>query len=196
MPLPEPTTPRTPLHRRSIEIRGWKRDDGLFDIEGHLTDTKDADFKLTSGLRPAGEPIHSMWLRLTVDHTLTIVDAAASTDAMPWINVCDGITPEYRRLIGLAIRPGYHQRLKELLGGVRGCTHLTELAGTLATAAFQTMAGQLKRDPAQKPYPIDRCHALDATKPLVAQYYPEWYRGTDQSPPAPDNRQAQKGNES
>ena len=40
MPGLDPTTAREPLHRRSIEIHGYKRDDGLYDVEGHLVDTK------------------------------------------------------------------------------------------------------------------------------------------------------------
>jgi hypothetical protein len=176
MPLPEPTAARTPLHRRTIEIRGWKREDGLFDIEGHLLDTKDVDFKLSTGVRSAGRPIHSMWLRLTIDAKLHIVDAAASTDDMPYPGECDRISPDYRKLVGLAIRPGYNQRVKELLGGVHGCTHLTELAGTLATAAFQTLAGQVAQDPERKPYQLDKCHALATTSPSIERYYPRWYR--------------------
>jgi hypothetical protein len=178
MPLPQPSAARTPLHRRTIEIRGWKRGDGLYDIEGHLLDRKDVDFRLASGVRAPGEPIHSMWLRITVDTRLNIVDAAASTDAMPYEGECDRITPHYRKLIGLAIRPGYHQRVKELFGDVRGCTHLTELAGSLATAAFQTLAGQGLQDPDRQPFQLDRCHALASTAPSVARYYPRWYRGT------------------
>jgi hypothetical protein len=36
------TTPqaRTPLHTREISFNGYARDDGLWDIEGHLKDTK------------------------------------------------------------------------------------------------------------------------------------------------------------
>lgn len=182
MPLPD-TVARQPIHTRAIEIRGYRREDGLFDIEGHLVDTKPYDFKLAAGLRPAGEPVHDMWLRITVDRTLTIVDAAAATDAMPYVGACDAITPDYRKLVGLAIRPGYPQRLKELFGGVRGCTHITELAGALATAAFQSMAGQGLQPPDRKPFQLDRCHALDATGPVVARYYPKWYTG--EAPIAP-----------
>ncbi len=178
MPLP-PTVEREPLHTRSIELRGYKRADGLYDIEGHLVDTKPFDFKLAAGSRPKGEPIHDMWLRITVDRELTIVDVAASTDAMPYEGDCDRIAPAYRKLVGLAIRPGYNQRVKELLGGVRGCTHITELAGALATAAFQTMAGQRLRPADQKPFQLDKCHALESTSPTVARYYPKWYRGTE-----------------
>ncbi|MGZ5061745.1 MAG: hypothetical protein ACXWAU_07735, partial [Usitatibacter sp.] len=63
--------------------------------------------------------------------------------------------------------------------GIRGCTHITEMAGALATAAFQTMAGQRLQDPDAKPFQLDRCHALDVTKPAVAKYYPRWYQGTE-----------------
>jgi hypothetical protein len=173
----EPTTAREELHRRSIEIRGYKRADGLYDIEGHLVDTKPVDFKLAAGVRRAGEPIHGMWLRITVDKALTIVDAAAAMDAMPYVDECDKIVPAYRKLVGLAISPGYHQRLKELLGGVRGCTHITELAGALATAAFQTLAGQRTQDPGKLPFQLDRCHALALTSPVVGRFYPQWYKG-------------------
>ncbi len=128
-------------------------------------------------MRPKGEPIHEMWLRITVDRDLVIVDAEASTDAMPYVGECDQVEPAYRQLIGLSIRPGYTQKLKELLGGVRGCTHITELAASLATAAFQTLAGQRTQDPEKKPFQLDKCHALDATRPVVAKYYPRWYRG-------------------
>jgi hypothetical protein len=178
MPLP-PTIEREPLHTRSIELRGYKRADGHFDIEGHLVDTKPFDFKLAAGLRPKGEPIHDMWLRITVDRNLVIVDAAASTDAMPYVGDCDTITPAYKKLVGLAIRPGYTNKVKELLGGVRGCTHITELAGALATAAFQTFAGQRLRPADEKPFQLDKCHALATTAPAVAKYYPKWYRGTE-----------------
>jgi hypothetical protein len=186
MPLPEPKGLREALHRRSIEIRGYKRDDGHFEVEGHLVDTKDNDFKLAAGVRAAGEPIHEMWLRITVDRNLVIVDAEAATDAMPYVGECGAITPEYRKLIGLAIRPGYSQKIKELFGGVRGCTHITELAGSLATAAFQTLAGQRTQDPERKPFQLDKCHALDATSPVVAKYYPRWYKGHETIEAAPE----------
>src|SRR5688500_19073355 len=132
---PTPTGGREALHTRSSECRGYKRTDGLYDSEGHLVDTKPSAFRLAAGLRPAGEPIHDMWLRITVDRELRIVDAAAAMDRMPYAGDCDRIVPDYRKLVGLAIRPGYTQKVKELLAGVRGCTHVTELAVALATAA-------------------------------------------------------------
>ena len=180
MPLSEPQRAREPVHRRSIEIRGYRRDDGQFDVEAHLVDTKDFDFKLAAGIRPKGEPIHEMWLRITVDRNLLITDAEAATDGMPYVGDCDAITPDYRKLVGLAIRPGYTQRVKELFGGVRGCTHITELAGAIATAAFQTLAGQRTQDPERKPFQLDKCHALATSSAAVARYYPRWYTGAEE----------------
>ena len=182
MPLSAPSISRQSLHHRDITVRGYKREDGLFDIEGHLHDTKDIDFKVASGQRKAGESLHSMWLRITIDRTLTIVDAEAATDAMPYVGYCDQITPDYKKLIGVAIRPGFNNRVKELLGGTKGCTHITDLIGVVATTAFQTIAGQGMQTPGSKPYQLDRCHALALTAPAVARYYPEWYRGDRPSP--------------
>ncbi len=43
MPLPAASANRTPLHTRVVECRGFARDDGLFDIEGSITDVKTYD---------------------------------------------------------------------------------------------------------------------------------------------------------
>lgn len=184
MPVLRPAAERELLHARTIEIRGYKRLDGLYDIEAHLTDSKPYDFKLAAGVRKAGEPIHSMWLRVTLDRTLTIVDAEAEMNAVPYVEHCGAIGPAYRKLVGLSIGPGYLGKLRELFSGVRGCTHMTELAAALATGAFQTMAGQRLQDSSQKPFQLDRCHALDSTGPAVARHYPRWYRGSEPIEPA------------
>jgi Protein of unknown function (DUF2889) len=189
MPLSAAIAARSPLHHRQISIRGYKRDDGNFDIEGHLHDTKDVDFKVASGLKPAGAAVHSMWLRITIDRSFTIIDAEASSDAMPYAGYCDAVAPDYKKLIGLAIRPGFSRRVNELFAGTRGCTHITDLIGNVATTAFQTIAGQGLQDPAQMPFQLDRCHALALDAPAVARYYPRWYTGQFNVVPAaePEN---------
>ena len=177
MPLSAPTAPRETLHHRDITVRGYKRDDGLFDIEGHLHDTKAVDFNVASGRRKAGESLHSMWLRITIDRNMTIVAAEAATDAMPYTGYCDQIAPDYSKLIGLSLRPGFSGRVRKLLGGTSGCTHVTDLVGIVATTAFQTIAGQGLQASGHKPFQLDRCHALAVTAPAVARYYPQWYKG-------------------
>jgi hypothetical protein len=189
MPLSTPKSPRQSLHHRHIAAHGFKRDDGLFDVEAELRDTKDVDINLASGSRRAGEAIHTMHLRITFDATLTIVDAEAVTDAMPYEGMCDTIGPHYKKLIGLSMRPGFTMKVRELFSGTQGCTHLTDLIAIVATTAFQTIAGQIKQPTDKKPYQLDRCHALATDAPAVAKFYPRWYRGTmpiDAASPKPD----------
>ena len=78
MPLPSPRLPRKRLHQRKVSFEGWQRDDGLIDIEAHITDLRDEDSQLGSGLRRSGEPIHDMWVRVTVDQRFLISEIAVS----------------------------------------------------------------------------------------------------------------------
>ncbi len=50
MPLPPPTAERTRVQIRSIPLNGYKRVDGRWDIEAHLTDLKDHDYLLATEL--------------------------------------------------------------------------------------------------------------------------------------------------
>ncbi len=182
MPLPPSTSRRALKHTRAIQMQAFARDDGLWDIDAHITDTKERDTPLASGTRPAGAPIHDLWLRLTVDIQFNVVDAHAVSDAVPYPGFCDTIGPEYKKLIGLNLLKGFRDAVRQRLYGTRGCTHLSELAQVLPTAAVQAFAGEVlkTRDGAdgdqqsQKPFQLDRCHALRTDGAAVAKYYPRW----------------------
>ena len=61
MPLSQPTVARKPMHNRSIQVHSFEREDGLWDIEAELIDTKSYDFKRNDGeIRPAGFAFHHM----------------------------------------------------------------------------------------------------------------------------------------
>jgi Protein of unknown function (DUF2889) len=178
MPLSAPTVKRQRLHTRRVTYEGFERDDGLFDIDAHLDDVKDHDFRLLTGNRRAGEPVHSMHVRVTIDRHYTIQAIEACTDRMPYPDACDRIGPAYRNLVGANLVRGFRKRLHDTMGGVRGCTHLTELLGYLPTAAIQTFAGLRREDAGhEKPFQLDRCHALETSTETVRTFYPQWYRG-------------------
>ncbi|MFN9479965.1 MAG: DUF2889 domain-containing protein, partial [Betaproteobacteria bacterium] len=46
-------TPRRHVHTRSIRVDAYARDDGFWDLEALLVDTKTRDFPLAAGLRKA-----------------------------------------------------------------------------------------------------------------------------------------------
>jgi hypothetical protein len=177
MPLSAPVS-RQRLHVRRVTYEGFLRDDGLIDIDAHLVDVKDRDLTLLSGVRPAGEPVHLMSVRVTLDHAFDIHALEAHTERMPYPGDCDRIHPAYTRLVGANLMSGFRKRLHDLLGGVQGCTHITELLGYLPTAAVQTYAGLRRREDegSGKPFQLDRCHALDTRGSAVLRYYPRWYR--------------------
>ncbi|HEV2038707.1 MAG TPA: DUF2889 domain-containing protein [Casimicrobiaceae bacterium] len=178
MPLAIPPVVRTRLHARRVTYEGFQRDDGLFDIEGHLTDVKDQDFALLTGLRTAGEAIHDMWVRVTIASDYVIRAIEVKTDAMPYPGACDQITPAYSALVGVNLLHGFRKALYAAMGGVRGCSHITELLAQAPTAAVQTFAG-LRREMQgdEKPFQLDRCHVLETSSDTVRQYYARWYRG-------------------
>jgi Protein of unknown function (DUF2889). len=45
MPLSSAAVDRSRLHVRAVTYEGYRRGDDLFDIEGHLTDVKDHDYR-------------------------------------------------------------------------------------------------------------------------------------------------------
>jgi Protein of unknown function (DUF2889) len=56
-----PPAPREPIHHRRIDCRGYRRADGFWDIEGHLTYPKSYAFANSYlGEIWPGEPIHDM----------------------------------------------------------------------------------------------------------------------------------------
>jgi hypothetical protein len=182
MPL-SPPVPRALRHTRAIHVDAFAREDGLWDLDARITDVKTRDIRLASGLRDAGTPVHDLKLRITIDRSFTIVDAEAASDNVPYPGYCDTIGPAYKSLIGLSLMNHFRLRLKDRLSGVLGCTHLTELALVLPTAAVQAYANDVikTRDgdgddaSTERPFQLDRCHALRVDGPAVARYYPRWY---------------------
>jgi hypothetical protein len=153
MPL-SPPVPRQLRHRRAIRADAFERADGLWDIEACLTDVKPRDTALASGVRPNGLPIHELWLRITIDRKLNVVDAEASSAWVPYPGLCEVSNPAYRALIGLNLLDNFRRHATRLLGGTVGCTHLTELCAVLPSAAIQAFAGDVwntaKADPEQQ----------------------------------------------
>ena len=181
MTLPSAAATRQLKHRRQIDVQVFARGDGLWEVDAVLTDTKTRVAQMSSGLRPAGTPIHEMLLRLVVNERMDIVEAGSETRWMPYQDLCGEHGDAYGRLVGLNLMQNFRAALRKRLGGVLGCTHLTELAQVLPTAVVQAFVGEVidtrgLAEGADKPFQIDRCHALRSDGVAVQQHYPRWYR--------------------
>ncbi len=179
MPL-SPPVDREHRHTRRFEFNGYHRADGRWDIEGHLTDIK--TYPVTNVWRgeiPPGEAIHDMFVRLTIDDDFVVRDIEMTTDAGPY-RICPDITPNFSALKGVRIQPGWHQRLKEMFGGVKGCVHQAEMLGAMGTVAYQTLfSSRRKREAGSgaKPGIIESCHALKSDGEVVKRFWPAFYTG-------------------
>jgi hypothetical protein len=201
MPL-TPSQPREAIHTRAIEINGYRRTDGLYDIEAHLTDTKTfGQANFDRGYIAAGEPVHDMWLRLTIDDSMYIAAAEAVSDRTPYL-ACPSAAPNFARLVGLRIKAGFVREANHLVGGPIGCTHLRELLQQMATTAFQTInpakvRQEMRREGAPDtpgsdsvdaritekmggpPKILNSCVAYADTGSIVKRRWPELYKGQE-----------------
>ncbi len=192
MPLSQPAN-RNLTHTRVVTCNGHQRNDGLWDIEGRIIDTKPYGFanRDRGGWIEADEALHDMSIRLTINLDLDVIDVEAVIDAAPY-NYCQCVTSVAKNLIGLKIAPGWTTQSKIAMGKNRGCTHLTELLGPIATTAIQTITSERmklqkktegktisdsekSRKGMKSPF-IDSCHSLAAHSPVVEMHWPDQYR--------------------
>lgn len=191
MPLSPPAA-RKPIHTRQITCCGYQREDGLWDVDGHFLDIKSHDYRTADDdIVPAGEPIHQMRMRITVDPGLTIVAVEAVTENAP-SRSCGEIPATYRQLEGLRIGPGFSRKVKELFAGIRGCTHLSDLIAPMANTVLQTLSQRYNRAEQQriaelngtKPALVDSCHTFRSDGPVVLRLWPKSYTGAAGDVPA------------
>ncbi|WP_027857247.1 DUF2889 domain-containing protein [Marinobacterium jannaschii] len=178
MPLSKPQR-RSLAHHRSVSCYGYQREDGLWDIEGHMTDIKSqpVDNPERGGYIAAGEAFHDMGLRITIDQGLLIHEVEAVIDQSPF-RMCPGVTGAFRKLEGTRIGPGWQRQVKELLGGVQGCTHLSELLVPIATTAVQTLWPSTRDDIMKlgAQVMLNSCRTWAADSEVIKTYLPELYQ--------------------
>lgn len=184
MPL-SPPVPRTAQHLRRVTYRSFERADGLWDIEGELHDSKEYDARHVrdaSRMRLAGEPIHHMFLRVTIDRDLVVHAIEATMDDHP-LGGCPEALSSLQRMVGCGMTRGWRKAIQTHLGGVEGCTHIRELLFNLATAAFQSLpsvfSDNLNGDP---PRHLGQCKGWDFHGEGVRTFYPQFYRHGEAAP--------------
>jgi hypothetical protein len=152
------------VHTRKMEIQTLDLGDHQILVEGRLADTRVSQ-------SPPGEPekgpnlVHHLIARLWVQGPdLTIAAAEADMPTIPR-GICPQALPATQKLVGLKIRTGFTQKVKGLIGDVKGCSHLTNLFLTMGPVAVQGYFAAYGRPSGARPpdHPafsrvIDSCH--------------------------------------
>ena len=194
MALPIAASERQLKHRRHIDVQVYVRDDGLWEVDAHLSDVRERASELHGVALPAGALIHDLLLRLVIDMQFNVLEAGAQSRTVPYPGACDAFAQAYERLVGLNLMQGFRAAVRERLGGVLGCTHLSELTQVLPTAVVQAFGGAPQPSAALRtassapsataqPFQIDRCRALRADGATVKTHYPRWYRSSSACQP-------------
>tara|TARA_Y100001934_G_scaffold283321_2_gene402180 strand:+ start:1917 stop:2477 length:561 start_codon:yes stop_codon:yes gene_type:complete len=179
MTLSQPDS-REHLHTRTIESSGFKRSDGMWDIEATLKDTKPYEVpnEWRGPLEP-GNPIHHMQVRLTIDDDFVVQKVEVSMVDTPF-KICGEVGPAFQGLVGVSISSGWNKAVQRTAGGVSGCTHIIELMRIIGTVAYQTLYPLVRMEKesseqSSRPSIIGTCRAFAADSPVTKRIYPDWY---------------------
>ncbi len=123
------------LHDREYRVRAYRVADDQLLIRGAVRDQKPPGLYLAEDPDPL--TIHHMQVELEVAFpSLEITGAEVLFEAHPHTS-CPLIVDHYHQLVGLSIARGFTNRVRELFGGPRGCTHTTALLLAMGPVAVQ-----------------------------------------------------------
>jgi len=173
------------VYRRGVDIESELADDDHLRVTGRLRDER-------PGPEGGTVVIHHMSLALVVRISdLEIVGATADMSSFPHAE-CPLIAPRFADLVGLPVRKGFAKELNRRLGGVAGCSHLVEIARSIAPVVTQSMlTGQapVRRDPAEPAppprLPLGSCHLWSPEGVAVRKLRAGWIPGTVPHPVPP-----------
>jgi hypothetical protein len=160
------------VHTRKIEINTFDLDDHRILVEGELEDTRRPPSAEESETGPF--LVHHLIARIWVqgpDLTISAVDAKMKRIPR---QECPEVLPAVQKLVGVKIITGFTQKVKDLIGNVRGCSHLTNLFLTLGPVAVQGYWAAYGRRPGARSLDnpaisrvINSCHVWRKDGPLV-----------------------------
>lgn len=130
---PKEGTEELPVHRRTIEVEVFVRNEYLLVI-GTLADVR----PWASGELGPRE-LHRMELAVVVRRAdMKITDAVADMQTFPHAE-CTVIEPKFEELVGLSVARGYTSAVQDRFGRERGCSHLEFLARAIGPAVVQSV---------------------------------------------------------
>ena len=170
-------TTKQKIHARHLDIATYEGGSDAIIVEGVLHDERLADSYRRSGETLPPGTIHHMIIRMEVrGPKLVIEDIEVEMPTVPR-QECRETLDSLLPLKGLPIVSGFTNRVKDLVGGPKGCAHLVALVAAMAPAAVQgtwAVMTSKPRDPAAVlPGAVERikdtCRIWRSDGPLVKE---------------------------
>jgi Protein of unknown function (DUF2889) len=160
------------VHNREISIRTSDLGDHTILVEGSLIDHRHRPMQNEGSEESA--LVHHMVVRLKVKGPAMLIEQSEATMPHHPRVECPEMLPSIRNLEGLEIAPGYSMKVKKVIGGIKGCTHLTSLVIAMGESAVQGYWAAYEaerktkglREQTIKKF-INTCHLWKADGPIV-----------------------------
>jgi len=123
------------VHTREISIRTLDLGDHAILVEGSLVDHRYRPRHNETSDESA--LVHHMAIQLRVRGPGMLIEQAVATMPHHPREECPEVLPSIRKLEGMEIAPGYSMKVKKVIGGVKGCAHLTSLVIAMGESAVQ-----------------------------------------------------------
>jgi hypothetical protein len=162
------------VHTREISMRTFNLGGHYIVVEGGLIDHRYQSRQSKALKRP--ELVHHMVVRLKVKGPGMLIEQAEAKMPHHPREECPEMLPWIRNLEGLEIAPGYSMKVKKVIGGTKGCAHLTSLIiamGESAVQGYWSAYGMERRKMGLREQTIKKfintCHLWKEDGPIVKE---------------------------
>lgn len=136
------------IHGRQLTITTYDYGAEAVVVEGRLTDNRHVKtYYFSSGeIRPPGV-VHDLIIRMVVKGRELVIDEIdVDMETVPRQD-CREVLNALKPVVGMKIQAGFTEKVKEKVGGAKGCTHLVALLLAMAPAAVQGAWSAVARQP-------------------------------------------------
>ena len=172
------------IHCRNIEVSTFETDTDDLIVEGVLKDDLLISHYDTYGEKRPPNTVHHMLVRMLIKTaSFEISDIEVDMPAFPHKG-CDETAKSLDQIKGMKIAPGFTEKVKDMLGGARSCSHLKTLVLSMASAAVQgfwvhrtkTRQSDGKTPELMHRYVVDTCWVWRKDGPLARRRLQEAMR--------------------